>query len=62
VWCEAQQLPRGATLSLDQTWDLARHWYHNRLSADYRGRSAVEAEAIFTALGLEGPFWRFSAD
>jgi hypothetical protein len=55
-------LPRGATLSLDQTWDLARRWYRNRLSADFRGRSAAEAEAIFIAAGLEGPFWRFSAD
>jgi hypothetical protein len=45
-------------LSLEQTWDLARAWYHDRLSPEFRGRSAAEAQAIFRRLGLDGPFWR----
>jgi hypothetical protein len=60
-WCNAHHLPRGATLSLEQIWDLAQRWYQNRLSPNYRGRSAAQAEAIFTAVGLEGPFWHFNA-
>jgi hypothetical protein len=61
-WCNAHQLPRGVTLSLEQIWDLAQRWYDDRLSPNYRGRSVEAAEAIFTAVGLDGPFWRFSAD
>lgn len=60
-WCADQQLPRGATLTLDQTWELAQRWYHDRLRPDFHGRSVAEAEAIFAAVGLDGPFWRFSA-
>jgi hypothetical protein len=39
-------------------WKLAQLWYHNRLSLDYHGRTAVETEAIFNQAGLTSPFWR----
>ncbi|HEX5506220.1 MAG TPA: hypothetical protein VFW96_26615 [Thermomicrobiales bacterium] len=44
-------------LTLDQTWALAQAWYHDRMDATFRGRSAADAEAIFRDLGLVGPFW-----
>lgn len=56
-WCERRGRARGAVLSLDQTWALARAWYHDRLDPSFRGRSAAEAVAIFRGLGLTGPFW-----
>ena len=37
----------GETLALHQVWELSKLWYHNRLSPDYRGRSAGEAADIF---------------
>ena len=54
-------MPRGATLTVAQTWKLAQCWYHNRLAKDYHGRGIAEAEAIFAELGLSGPFWHAAA-
>ena len=59
IWCEERNLPKGALLSIEQIWALSRAWYGDRLSKDYAGRTAVAAEAIFTAVGLTGPFWSF---
>ena len=58
-WCEATNLPQGALLSVEQIWALSQAWYDDRLSKDYEGRTAIAAEAIFTAVGLTGPFWSF---
>lgn len=57
-WCAVKGLPRGATLTPEQSWQLARTWYSNRMDPDYRRKTAEEAEAIFAELGLSGPFWR----
>lgn len=59
-WCAATGEARGEVLTLPQTWRLARLWYFNRSRLDFRGRSAAEIEAIFAAMGLDGPFWRFA--
>ena len=60
-WCRARGIERGAVFTLEQAWGLARAWYADRLSPDWRRRSAEEAEAIFAELGLGGDFWRLSA-
>ena len=52
------RLPRGAVMTAEQCWQLARRWYPGRLELDWRRRSADEMEAIFADVGLEGPFWR----
>lgn len=49
-------------LPLDTLWTLAQAWYRDRLSRDYRGRTAAEAQAIFARLGLTTPFWQSSGD
>lgn len=56
-WCEQSGLERGAAFSLEQMWRLADAWYRDRLSPDWRRRTAEEAEAVFSAQGLAGPFW-----
>ena len=57
-WCEQHALARGAVLSLQQGWGLAREWYSTRLDPDWRRPSPKEAEGLFASLGLTGPFWR----
>jgi hypothetical protein len=47
-------------LSVEQGWNLAKAWYGDRLSPDFRGRTAAEAEAIFRGQGLTSAFWRLS--
>jgi hypothetical protein len=59
-WCEAKGIPRGALLSIRQLWGLARAWYGNRLSEDWRRKTPEEAEAIFEEIGLAGPFWKLT--
>lgn len=59
-WCEAKGMPRGALLSIRQLWGLARAWYGDRLSAQWRRKTPEEAQAIFEELGLAGPFWKLT--
>jgi hypothetical protein len=56
-WCEKQQMPRGAVLTLDQAWALAREWYGGRLDPDWRRRTPAENTAVFASVGLTGDFW-----
>jgi len=44
-------------LTLEQVWELAKRWYHDRMSPGFRGREAADAIAIFRALGLTDDFW-----
>jgi hypothetical protein len=57
-WCETRRIDRGAVFTPDQLWRLADAWYRDRMSPDWRRRSAAEAEALFAELGLTGDFWR----
>lgn len=57
-WCAAWSLRRGALLTLDQTWRLARAWYEaDRRVRAWRRRSLEETEDLLASLGLVGPFW-----
>ncbi len=56
-WSAQNNLPRGATFSLEQAWKLARAWYYDRLRPGWRRKSLDEAEALFAEIGLHGPFW-----
>jgi hypothetical protein len=51
----------GETLTLEQTWALAQLWYGDRLNADFRGRSAEQAQDIFRRLGLQSSFWHLDS-
>jgi hypothetical protein len=52
-------MPRGAVLTLDQTWALAKLWYEDRLVRAWRRRTPAEATAAFASIGLTGDFWQF---
>ena len=57
-WCEARRVPRGASFSLEQAWQLGQAWYGNKLSPDWRRATAEEAQAVFAEIGLTGEFWQ----
>jgi hypothetical protein len=50
-------MERGAVLSLDQAWELAVEWYHDRLHSDWRRKEKGEVQELFARLGLTGRFW-----
>lgn len=60
-WSQRRGLPPGAILTLDQEWDLARLWYADRMSPDWRRKTPAEAQAIFAGLGLTDEFWKLTA-
>ena len=53
-------MPRGAVLTLEQTWALARLWYSDRMDPAWRRRSPADAMLAFASLGLTGEFWDLS--
>jgi hypothetical protein len=57
-WCESANVSVGAIFPLASLATLARRWFHDRLSPEWRRRTADEAHAIFEEAGLTGPFWR----
>ena len=60
-WCVERGRAVGAVISLSTAWALAQAWYSDRLEPAWRRRTAAEAQAVFTALGLTDPFWRLPA-
>ena len=56
-WCKRYNLERREVLSLDQVWELSKLWYHDRLSVEYHGRTAEQAQEIFRQAGLTSAFW-----
>lgn len=57
AWCERHRLPRGAVVPVAQVRELGRRWYGGHAARDWRKHSARAAQAIFTDVGLVGPFW-----
>ena len=60
AWLDERGYQKGAVLDLETVWGLSKAWYRGRLDADWRGRSAEEAQAILEAVGLSGSFWALS--
>ena len=59
-WCRQWNLSRGAVLTPQTCWRLARGWFHDRLTLDFRRRIPQEAQGLFTELGLTSDFWRLT--
>ena len=59
-WCLSSGEPRGDALPMRQVWELSKVWYGNRMSPDFRGRSAEQVAAVFVQAGLTSDFWRVS--
>jgi hypothetical protein len=56
-WCAQWNQPPGATLTINQAWQLARAWYRNKMDPDWRRFTLQETESLMAGLGLTGPFW-----
>ena len=59
-WLSDRDVERGATMTVEQQWQLATEWYSDRLDPDWRRRSAEEAQHVFDRCGLTGPFWQLA--
>ena len=56
-WCAFRELPRGGTMPPEQGWQLARAWYSEKLSPDWRRKTLEESEAMLVvSIGLTEPF------
>jgi len=62
LWCAAHNFCRRPIINLEQLWQLAVHWYANRLTIESRRPAPDEMVSIFAALGLTGPFWDPKSD
>ena len=56
-WCTFRGMPRGGSMSPRQCWQLARAWYADKVSPDWRRKTLEEAEAMLADIGLTDPFW-----
>jgi hypothetical protein len=59
-WTEITGHPKGAVLTPETLWELAKRWYGNRLDYGWTRRPIDERQAIFDELGLIGEFWNLS--
>jgi len=57
-WLASKNAECGAVLSIPQVWELSQHWYHNRMSPEYHGRTVEQVQEIFRELGLTSEFWQ----
>jgi hypothetical protein len=57
-WCATRDLSRGALMTPDQAWKLAREWFSNKLSPDWRRHTPDETVALLRNVGLTGDFGR----
>jgi hypothetical protein len=62
LWCAAHQIPQRPLINLEQLWQLAVHWYANRLTVESRRPAPDEMLSIFASIGLTGPFWDPKSD
>jgi hypothetical protein len=61
-WLKDWNLPRGAVLSLNQCFRLAKVWYSpDRRVENWRRFTPDEAEKIFNDLGLTSAYWSLRA-
>jgi hypothetical protein len=51
-------VPRGAAVTVEQTWRLAQRWYAGRLDYWWTPRTPAAIECVFTDVGLIGEVWR----
>ena len=57
-WLSEHGRPRGAVLSLDLTWRLAKAWYLDRRDLEWKPRSREQSQAVLDHVGLTSAFWK----
>jgi hypothetical protein len=55
-----EDVSEGELMSMTTLQELAKRWYGDRLSPDWRPRTLEESQAILDAVGLTGDFWRLA--
>ena len=61
AWSQQTGHARGAVFSPEQLWVVAKRWWDDRRSLDWRRKSIEERQAILEWADLTGPFWDLSA-
>jgi Alkylmercury lyase len=56
-WCERHGIARGEAVPLAQVWELAKLWYGQHASPEWKKWTPAEAQSIFARAGLGGAFW-----
>jgi hypothetical protein len=56
-WCALHDLQRGATLTPQQTWQLADNWFRDKLKPEWRRHTLEETEELLARIGLVDSFW-----
>jgi carboxypeptidase C (cathepsin A) len=56
-WCAMRELPRGATITPEQTWRLAEGWYKNKVKSDWRRHTLEETAELLGSSGLTAAIW-----
>ena len=49
---------KGENITMAQGWQLAKEWYSDRLSPEWRRKNAEEIRDTFQRVGLTSPFWQ----
>jgi len=56
-WLAANGRQHGRSIPLSQVWSLAKSWYTDPRSEDWRPRSRDESQEVLRSVGLTGDFW-----
>jgi hypothetical protein len=60
AWLKSVGVTRGAVLSLEQVWRLAKAWYKSDpRDPHWRPQTPSEQQGIVDGVGLRGAFWKF---
>lgn len=56
-WLRENKREHGMSVPLAQVWTLAKAWYTDPRSPDWRPRSRDESQKVLASVGLTGEFW-----
>lgn len=56
-WLQKTNNKRGAVLSLQRVWELAKAWYQDPRDPHWEPRSIEQSQAVLSSVGLTGAFW-----
>ena len=57
-WLAREKKSRGAVVSLETVWHLAKAWYADPRDPAWRPRTRDESQAVLSSVGLTSDFWQ----
>jgi hypothetical protein len=57
AWLAVKGRERGAIVTPEDVWRLAKAWYVDPRRPDWRPRTRDESQAVLASVGLTDPFW-----